>query len=233
MSETQEFKDDVRCSRGYMPSIPLHVQAAVGDGAIAGENVVFSRYSEMRSWRGFSPYNSLGSKLLHNAGGKIAGNDTGNVWKQHGNAVFFIGSGDTFYEDFTAKIGVSTSQLQLYVNGQTFQAGLPKPSAPEVSISADALGQPNPGQVSGEVSAQLTRIRTVTGAESETSDTSNIINPTSGRVRVAFPASLTDQGQDEWGLYLSRPGSAGSSARRGSRSASTATSAGRSGAGAG
>lgn len=192
-----------------MPSIPLHVQAAVGDGAIAGENVVFSRYSEMRSWRGFSPYNSLGSKLLHNAGGKIAGNDTGNVWKQHGNAVFFIGSGDTFYEDFTAKIGVSTSQLQLYVNGQTFQAGLPKPSAPEVSISTDALGQPNPGQVSGEVSAQLTRIRTVTGAESETSDTSNIINPTSGRVRVAFPASLTEQGQDEWGLYLSRHGFGG------------------------
>ena len=209
MSETKEFSDQIRMDRGFFPSVPLHVQAAVGDGAIAGENVVFSRYSEMRSWCGFSPYNSLGSKLLHNAGGKIAGNSTGNVWKQHGNAVFFIGTGDTFYEDFTAKIGVSTSQLQLYVNGQTYQAGLPKPSAPEVSISTDALGQPNSGQVSGEISAQLTRIRTVTGAESESSDTSNIINPTSGRVRVAFPASLTEQGQDEWGLYLSRHGFGG------------------------
>jgi len=209
MSETKEFSDQIRMDRGFFPGVPLHVQAAVGDGAIAGENVVFSRYSEMRSWRGFSPFNSLGSKLLHNAGGKIAGNDTGNVWQQHGNATFFIGTGDTFLEDFTAAIGVSTSQLQLYVNGQTYQAGLPKPSAPEVSISTDALGQPNPGQVSGEVSAQLTRIRTVTGAESEASDTSNIINPTSGRTRIAFPACLTEQGQDEWGLYLSRHGFGG------------------------
>ena len=192
-----------------MPGVPLHSQEAVGDAATAGENVLFSRYAEVLSWKGFSPFNSLGTKLLHNAGGKIAGNASGNVWKQHGNAYFFIGSGDTYVEDFTAKIGVSTSQLQLFVNGQAYQAGLPKPSAPEISISTDALGQPITGQVSGEISAQLTRIRTVTGAESEASDTSNIINPTNGRVRVAFPDALDSQGQDEWGLYLTRHGFGG------------------------
>lgn len=209
MSETQLFEDAVRMERGYFPDVPLHVQPSVGDGAIDGENVMFSRYSEMRSWRGFSPYNSIGAKLLHNAGGKIAGNDSGNVWKQHGNAYFFIGSGDTFVEDFTAKIGVSTSQLQVHINGQSYQAGLPKPSAPDLSISEDALGQSVAGQVSGEVSAQISRIRTVTGAESEASDTSNIINPTNGRIRVTFPAALDDQGQDEWGVYLTRHGFGG------------------------
>jgi len=209
MSEAQEFKDDIRMGRGFFPDVPLVTQPAVGDGAIDGENVVFSRYSEVRSWKGFSPYNSLGAKLLHNVGGKIGGNASGNVWKQNGQAVFFIGSGDTYVEDFTQKIGVSTSQLQLRVNGQTYQAGLPKPSAPEISLAVDVMGQPIAGQVSGDVSAELTRIRTVTGAESEASDTSNIVTPTDGKIRVAFPLSLADQGQDEWGVYLTRHGFGG------------------------
>lgn len=206
MSDTRDFKDEIRMSRGYFPDVPLHIENAVGDGAIAGKNVMFSRYGEIRSWRGFSPYNSFGSKLLHNVGGKIGGNDSGNVFVQFGNTVFFIGSGDTFVEDFTQKIGTSTNQLQIHINGQSYQASLPKPSAPEVSIATDALGQAVAGQVSGEVSAQLTRIRTVSGAESEASDTSNIVNPSNGRIRLAFPAALDDQGQDEWGLYLTGHG---------------------------
>lgn len=206
MSDTRDFKDEIRMSRGYFPDVPLHIENAVGDGAIAGKNVMFSRYGEIRSWRGFSPYNSFGSKLLHNVGGKIGGNDSGNVFVQFGNTIFFIGSGDTFVEDFTQKIGTSTNQLQIHINGQSYQASLPKPSAPEVSIATDALGQAVAGQVSGEVSAQLTRIRTVSGAESEASDTSNIVNPSNGRIRLAFPAALDDQGQDEWGLYLTGHG---------------------------
>ena len=209
MSETKDFKDKITCSRGFMPGVPLHVQDSVGDAAIAGENVLFSRYSEIRSWKGFSPLNSNGAKLLHNAGGKIAGSASGNVWKQHGDVYFFIGSGDVYVEDFSQKIGTATSQLQLYVNGQSYQAGLPKPSAPDLSLATDTLGQPISGQVSGNVSAQLTRIRTVTGAESEASDTSNTVNPTNGRVRLAFPEAIFSQGQDEWGVYLSRHGLGG------------------------
>jgi len=209
MSESRKFKDEIRMDRGFVPALPLHSPNAYGDAAIAGQNVLFSRWSEMRSWRGFSPFNAPGAPLLHNAGGKMAGNTTGNVWNQHGNATFFIGSGDTYLEDFTAKIGVSTSQLQLYVNGQSYQAGLPKPSAPDISIASDGLGQPISGQVAGDVSAQLTRIRTVTGAESEVSDTSNVVNFNNGRLRAVFPAALTEQAQDEWGLYLSRHGFGG------------------------
>jgi len=209
MSESREFKDEIRMDKGFVPALPLHSPNAYGDAAIDGENVLFSRWSEMRSWRGFSPFNSLGTPLLHNAGGQMAGNTTGNVWRQHGNATFFIGSGDTYLEDFSQSIGVSTSQLQLYVNGKAYQAGLPKPSAPDVSIATDALGQPIAGQVAGDVSAQLTRIRTVTGAESEVSDTSNVVSVNNGRLRVAFPAALTEQAQDEWGLYLSRHGFGG------------------------
>lgn len=209
MSETREFKDAITCARGYMPGVPLHVQDNVGDAAIAGRNVLFSRYNEVRSWRGFSPLNSNGARLLHNVGGRLGGSATGNVWKQHGEAYFFIGSGDVYVEDFTQKIGTATSQLQLYVNDKAYQAGLPKPSPPDLTIAVDALGQPVTGQISGQVSAQLSRIRTVTGAESEASDTSNIVNLTNGRLRLAFPANLTDQGQDEWGVYLSRQGFGG------------------------
>lgn len=209
MAETTKFQDEVRCDRGWFPDVPLHVQAAVGDGAIDGENVVFSRYAEMRGWNGFSPYNSLGSPLLHNVGGVIGGNTTGNVWRQFGNAVFFIGSGDTFVEDFTQAIGVSTSQLQIHVNGASYVCGLLKPSAPELSIAVDALGQPIAGQVKGNVSAQISRVRTVTGAESEASDTSNIVNSSDGRIRVTFPAALTEQAQDVWRLYLTAHGFGG------------------------
>lgn len=212
MSETQPFQDEIRMNRGFFPGVPLHIQPAVGDGAIAGENVIFTRYGEARSWNGFSPYNSIGAKLLHNVGGKFGGNSSGNVWRQHGEAIFFIGSGDTYYEDFSSqseRIGISTSQLQIFLAGQAYQAGLPKPSAPEVSIATDALGQPSIGQVSGQISAQLSRIRTVTGAESEASDTSNLVNPTTGRIRVVFPEALDAQGQDEWGLYLTRHGFGG------------------------
>ena len=74
MSETEKFSESLRMGRGFVPGIPLHSQDSVGDAAIAGENVLFSRYSEVRSWKGFSPLNSFGTKLLHNAGGKIAGN---------------------------------------------------------------------------------------------------------------------------------------------------------------
>jgi len=209
MAETTPFKDEIRYSRGYYPDVPLVTQPAVGDGAIAGENVLFSRYGAVRSWRGFSPINSLGAKRLHIVDGKIAGHESGNIWRQFGNATFFIGRGNTFVDDFTTPIGVSTSQLQVLIGNDVFQGGLPKPSSPELTLAVDALGQAVAGQVTGNVSAQVTRIRTVTGAESEASDTSNVVSVTAGRIRVAFPAAITSQGQDQWGLYLSRQGLGG------------------------
>lgn len=208
--ETQDFKDQVRQGRGFFPSAPLHTPEAVGDAAIAGANCLFSKFGQIRSWRGFSPLNSRGAKLLHVVGGQLAGNKTGNVWQQHGEAVFLIGSGNTFLDDFFNSIGVASSQLQVRIGGQTYQAGLPKPPAPTLEIARDSIGQPIGGRVTGLTSARITRLRTATGAESPASDTSALVSPTGGRLRLSFPQALTSsQGQDRWGVYLTRQGFGG------------------------
>lgn len=212
MAETREFTDLVQMARGFMPDVPLVRLDAVGDAAIAGNGVLYSRYGEPRSWRGLSHANQPAAALLHRlADTLLAGNVSGNVWRRDGTTIYFIGKGAVNYGDQWAQIGLANSQLQVYLEatGQTFAVGLPAPSPPELTLATDSFGAVVQGQVNGDVSAQLTRVRTVTGDESPTSGTSNVVNFLNGRARLLIPAALEAQGQDEWGIYFTPHGSGG------------------------
>jgi len=210
--EAQQFTDLVQMARGFMPDVPLVRLDAVGDAAIAGNGVLYSCYGEPRSWRGLSHANQFSAALLHRlADTLLAGSVSGNVWRRDGTTIYFIGKGAVNFGDQWTSIGTANSQLQVYLEatGQTFAVGLPAPSPPELTLATDSFGAVVQGQINGDVSAQLTRVRTVTGDESPVSGTSNTVNFVNGRARLVIPAALDTQGQDEWGIYFTPHGSGG------------------------
>jgi hypothetical protein len=207
----------MRFARGFMPAVPLVHEESVGDAAVAGQGVLFSRYGEPVSWKGISPANIPAGALLHRVENDLfAASQSGNVYQQHGDAIYFIGSGDVNFGKAWKRIGTANSLLQIYLKSldKTVQAGLPAPSAPVLSIAVDSLGAVLPGQIQGRIAAGISRVRTITGAESPVSPTSNIVDIRGGVARIELPAALTAEAQDEWGIYFTEHGAGGLSALR-------------------
>lgn len=204
--ETQNFRDRLAYDRGYNGSIPPEQTAEVGDVAAQGKNVLFSPYGQPTSWRGVSLVNQPAAALLQLVGDKIGGIGAGNVLLGPGGSVWFIGAGKAFYDDFTKPLGVASSLLQFHYQGQTYQAGLPAPPAPLLTLALDSLGQAQVGRAKGRIAAALTRRRSATGAESAASLVSNVLQANNNRIAVQFPPALSVTGQDEWGVYFTRAG---------------------------
>jgi hypothetical protein len=215
--EATLFTDRMRWARGFMPSVPLVHEESVGDAAVAGQGVLFSRYGEPVSWKGISPASIPAGVLLHRIENDIfAASQSGNVYQQHGDAIYFIGSGDVYYGKTWKRIGTANSLLQIYLKSlnKTVQAGLPAPSAPLLSIGVDSLGAVIAGQITGRIAAGITRVRTITGAESPVSPTSNVVDIRGGVARLELPGAMTAEAQDEWGIYFTEHGAGGLSALR-------------------
>lgn len=209
MAETSDLKDKVRFERGFISGIPLGDQERAGDVATAGRNAIPTPYGEFESWNGLSLANQPAAPLLHVVDNRLAGSGTGNIFKQHGSALYFIGSGRAYYDDFTAPFGTASSLLQIYIDGTAYQASLPAPPAPLLLPATDSSGQFLAGQLNGARSVQLTRVRTVTRTESPSSETSNVVIIQAGKGRLQIPPALTASGQDQWGVYWAKEGRGG------------------------
>lgn len=125
-------------------------------------------------------------------------------------ALFFVGSGLLKYGG--TSLGVSASSvlsLRLLSSGAyggtTYQAGLAQPSAPDVGTQT-ASGGYSGTMPQGAVSVVIWRIRSSTGAPSIHSEPSAVVIVTTGNtVRVTMPAADSN-GQDRWGIGVSRIG---------------------------
>lgn len=179
---------------------------------------------------GFVPFKGLtaqaansGSRLMRQVGGTwgglkdyvsgIAIQGKGSFFEDIGRSRWFIGSGQPSVEGvdmagITAStiLQVSIAVSGAYTAGNTFSAGLPIPSAPDVGIvSTPGLGYT--GEINGPVSVKIARLRLRTGARSVSSTTSAVVNPANKTVRVTFPIAAT--GQDNWAVFFTQQGFGG------------------------
>lgn len=158
----------------------------------------------LQTWGGLKDYNV----------GSIAIEGKGSFFSDIGKSLWFIGSGQPNIEGIPIAPGVFAStelQVSIAVNGvysaaNTFDAGLPQPSTPDIGIiSTPGFGFT--GLIQGPVSCKIARLRLTTGARSIASPTSAVINPQKKTIRVTFP--LPAQGQDYWAVFFTQSGFGG------------------------
>lgn len=158
----------------------------------------------LQTWGGLKDYIS-GSTLIE---GK------GSIFSDVGQSIWFIGAGIPNLEGVPIAPGISAStslQTSIAVNGvysaaNTFDAGLPQPSAPDIGIiTTPGLGFT--GEIDGPISCKIARLRLTTGARSVASPTSAVVSPVKKTVRVTFP--LPASGQDYWAVFFTQSGFGG------------------------
>lgn len=175
-------------------------------------------------WKGLDPQAAnSGSRLMRQVGGTWGGlkdyisgvliQGKGSFFEDIGRSRWFIGSGIPSVEGVDM-VGVTAStilQVSIAVNGvysagNTFSAGLPIPSTPDVGIPA-APGVGYTGVINGPISVKIARLRLTTGARSVSSTTSAVVNPVNKTVRVTFPTAAT--GQTHWAVFFTQSGFGG------------------------
>lgn len=216
--EAQKIPDEIRLIAGYAPDVPLDDPAMTSGLIWRGRNAVLTPFRRAAGWAGLSRVRKVAGPLLQVVGEKLASIGTGNVVLNWNNTVWFVGSGNVFLDDPTTPIGVASSQLQVKVGNNVYQAGMPAPLAPTIAVATDSGGAVIPGGMTAKVVATVTRVRSATGSavapgESPESATSELLDVKAGKVRVFFERALTDIGQDAWGLYFTKP-SLGGTGRR-------------------
>lgn len=175
----------------------------LGDGrltAYKGPSLINSVTGGRQMMQSAESYASLGE---YNAVG------LGSIYKVL-TGLFFVGSGLVKYAG--TSLGVTASSvLSLRIlnsgayGGTTYQAGEAQPSAPDVGTQT-ASGGFSGTMPQGTVSVVIWRIRSNTGAISVHSEPSAVVIVTTGQtVRVTMPA-LDSNGQDRWGIGVSRIG---------------------------
>jgi hypothetical protein len=202
--ETTLTRDRIRMLGGLLSNLPKSETET--DGFAAGRNIVLTALGVARGWRGLGRDFRAAGRLLQLAGTRIAALQNGSVLQSEGNSIWFIGQGRVFLEDPDAPIGTALSALQVWFNGQTYQAGLPPPPAPVIAVAVDATAQALVGRVAGEISCTLARVRSVTGGQSADSEPSNVVRFTGNKCRVLFPPAATIAGQDKWIVRFTEQG---------------------------
>jgi hypothetical protein len=177
---------------------------------------------EARPWKGlltkgastggrqmFQIGNTWGS--LRDVGGTQG---SGSFFEDIGKSRWFIGAGkpNVAGTDMGAGIAASTNlQVSIAVAGvyssaNTFTAGLPQPSAPDVGI-VENPGAGFTGKVENPISFKIARLRLSTGARSIASRTSAVISPSKKSIRITFPLAAT--GQTDWRAFATQQGFGG------------------------
>lgn len=153
-----------------------------------------------------------GTQVMMNVGDDYAGlgnyNETGlgSVFRVLG-AWFFIGTGSLFKNGVDTSADASTTlQIKKVESGSlgtTYQAGLAQPSAPTITAVSPPAGYT--GKNNGVVSLRIARVRSATGARSNASLSSNVVQCTNQSVAATFP-TVDANGQDYWEIDVTKNG---------------------------
>lgn len=208
-------------SRGlYVPANPL--SAPENTHGLGSRNQIFTGTGR-RPWLGMTALGP-GTRLSRQVGGTYGGlrdyvsgvpiQGKGSFFSDIGKSLWFIGAGTPSIETVDIGAGITAAtDLQVsiavassYSAANTFTAGLPQPSPPDVAIPAIvSLGLT--GFINGPVSAKIARVRLSTGARSRASTTSAVISPANKTVRITYP--LPSIGQDTWHTFFTQSGFGG------------------------
>lgn len=205
MAETNFFEDQIQFKAGYYNNIPPSGPSIDNiDVAYEASNAVFTGLGQATSWRGIQPFSSNAPAYLQLVGDALGGLATGSAILYRGKSVWYIGTGSVYYSDLATPIDTASSTLKFKYSGTIYNAGLSGPSAPTAVLYVDGTGVPVTGTVSGSVSVKITRVRSVTGTESASSDQSATVSPSNGQIQLTFPALNTADHQDQWGIYVTK-----------------------------
>lgn len=204
--ELVAFEDVCSFKSGFYSNIPLSGNQDSLDVVLEGKNCVFSGLGQLESWKGVQSIGSGAPNFLQLVGDDLGGLDTGSAIMFRGKSIWFVGSGEVFYSDLDTSLDTASSTLKFFYDGDLYNAGLAAPSAPTVAVALDVSSVPVVGDITGTVSVRITRYRSATGAESSSSEASEVITPRSGQITVTFPSANVSESQDQWGIYLTRQG---------------------------
>lgn len=169
----------------------------------------------LQSFRGCTAgQTNVGGTSITSLGDNWSTHTRGSVTLYVGKSIWFIGgTGTVKVQDpsnpnASVTIGTMSSLLQIAVllNGvyQTaVQAGLSAPDAPVLTGMTPTAGFT--GKNTGTFSAELTKFRSSTGAESNPSVPSNIVAVTAQSIAIQIPGPPTD-GTDQWFIYVTPNG---------------------------
>src|SRR5262249_54009034 len=121
-------------------------------------------------------------------------------------SAFFIGSSTDVTIAGTALTVAASTTLSFRLlssgsyAGTTFTSGLAAPSACTLYVKSASSGL-----LTGAISVKVTRVRNSTGAESNASDSSNVITFAAQQGVLQFNSS-TSNGSDRWRIYASPAG---------------------------
>jgi hypothetical protein len=182
--------------------------------ASGSQNILVSGTGRNSIFRGIAQIAGplAGGKVMMNVADDHAAlgayNETGigSVFRVLG-AWFFIGAGTLYKNGVTTSASASTT-LQIKkvvagVLGTTYQAGLAQPSAPTISAVTAPAGYT--GKNNGVVSMKIARVRAATGARSNASLSSNVVQATNQSIAATFP-SADANGQDYWEVDVTKNG---------------------------
>ena len=206
MPELQAFEDVISFKGGFYPNIPLSGNQDSLDVVLEGRNCVFNGLGQLESWAGVHSVGSSAPQFLQLVGDALGGLATGSAIMFRGKSIWYVGSGDVFYSDLDTPLDEASSTLKFYYDGDIYNAGLSAPSTPAISPALDGSSIPLVGNINGTVSVRITRYRSVTGAESSSSEASEVVTPRNGQITLTFPAANVSESQDQWGIYISRQG---------------------------
>jgi hypothetical protein len=177
--------------------------------------MIYRENGILESFGGFTNINSQGDErayTLEDGWGIIGG---GNVIESFGRCLLFVGSGTLkvllpVVSSSVQTIGSASSIPQISVlSGGSYlaprQMGLsPQGTAPLLS-EPSVLGAGFSGKITGSIAMEIARRRSITGALSIASPSSNVIQITGKSVYVQIPTMPSD-GSDYWRLYPTEQG---------------------------
>jgi hypothetical protein len=205
------FADVWRPTHGYISNIPPDGGTLTDFIASGSRNIIVLGPQLISSFPGFSSVSASGSTLNWAYGDSLlslganhgAGIGSGNAVLFVGRSIFYVGTGALKYNgtQIGALTADSTLRLTLF-NGSSysttaFQAGLSEPAAPTLAVTGAA------SKVSGSRSMVFTKVRTTTGAESNGSPPSNVVEANQQQLVGTFPlfGTWTD-GTNAYNVYV-------------------------------
>jgi hypothetical protein len=202
-------------SGGYISSAP---KEEGGNYMAAGsENAMLTGTGKVQAHKGVTQRASVkGGFAMHTIDETYASvgqaSDTtgfGNVMKVFA-ALFYIGKGLVRLAGLSLAVNASATLSLLIKRSGSYtgsadcgpwQAGLAAPSAPILRAVTPPAGMT--GKVTGTVSAVTWRIRSTTGAVSNQSPVSNIVEANGESLAITFPLKDAN-GQDAWGIGVTK-----------------------------
>lgn len=179
------------------------------------QNLLYSALGQLETFKGcIAGQANVGGDSITALGDNWSTHTRGSVTLYVGKSIWFIGGSGTVKAQDPANanasvtIGTMSSLLQIAVLvGSVYQtavqAGLSAPDAPVLAGMTPTAGFT--GKNTGTFSAEITKVRTSTGAESNPSPPSNVVAVTAQSIAIQIPGPPTD-GTDEWNVYVTPNG---------------------------